>query len=173
MSPEMLSITKLEAASRQLEAAIRLHFEDRDPVAIHTLAAAAVQVSVDLTKARKLPALGKFDSMVKPEHKGMVRKTLAEPENFFKHADNDPDATLAFNPEVPEFFMFACITDLQALGLAPTPAMLIFTAWFHLKHPDLLLETEETRPIRAMFAAKRSAGLSPDDRAVFLSLLPS
>ena len=42
-------VTKLQAAERQLWVAIRLFFEGRDAIAVHTLAAAAHSVPVDLT----------------------------------------------------------------------------------------------------------------------------
>jgi hypothetical protein len=43
-APTELHISKLDAAKRQLEVAIRLYFAWGDPVAIHTLAAAAINL---------------------------------------------------------------------------------------------------------------------------------
>jgi hypothetical protein len=40
-----LKISKLDAAKRQLEVAIRLYFYFGDPVAIHTLTAAAYNIT--------------------------------------------------------------------------------------------------------------------------------
>lgn len=45
-------ITKIAAAQRQLDAAIRIFFQREDELAIHTLVAAAFQVLRDITKAR-------------------------------------------------------------------------------------------------------------------------
>ena len=47
-----LTVTKLDAAKRQLETAIRLWFHDAHPVSIDTLAAAALQVLVDINTKR-------------------------------------------------------------------------------------------------------------------------
>jgi len=40
-----LKISKLDAAKRQLETAIRLYFNEADPVSVHTLAGAAHTIS--------------------------------------------------------------------------------------------------------------------------------
>ena len=45
---EKSEITKVEAARRQLDCAIRLFFEDEDSLPIHTLAWAAFEVLFDL-----------------------------------------------------------------------------------------------------------------------------
>ncbi len=47
-----LQISKMAAAQRQLDAAIRMFFDREDELAIHTVAAAAFQVLRDLTKKR-------------------------------------------------------------------------------------------------------------------------
>ena len=49
-----LIITKLEAARRQLESAIFLYFEEKDPVSIHTLTAAAYNILRDISAKRNL-----------------------------------------------------------------------------------------------------------------------
>ena len=48
------TVTKLEAASRQLDTAIRLFFSGGDAVSIHTLAAAAFNVFADIAEHRKV-----------------------------------------------------------------------------------------------------------------------
>ena len=44
-----LKVSKLDAAKRQLETAIRLYFSNGDPVSIHTLVAAAYAILHDVT----------------------------------------------------------------------------------------------------------------------------
>jgi len=46
------SASKLDAATRQLHMAIRLYFQDADPLAIHTLAGAAHGILADLARHR-------------------------------------------------------------------------------------------------------------------------
>lgn len=49
---DFVVVSKLEAAERQLDAAIRLFFAREDAVSVHTLAAAAYQVIIDICKQR-------------------------------------------------------------------------------------------------------------------------
>lgn len=56
--PGRLFINKLSAAERQLAAAIRMYFMEEDPLAIHTVASAALNLYADLMRMRgKEPAL--------------------------------------------------------------------------------------------------------------------
>lgn len=45
-------LTKLEAARRQINAVIRMYFNDEDPVAIHALIAGGTQIISDLGKKK-------------------------------------------------------------------------------------------------------------------------
>ena len=47
-----LEITKPTAAQRQIDAAIRLLFSDEDALAVHTVAAAAHRIALDLAENR-------------------------------------------------------------------------------------------------------------------------
>lgn len=47
-----IRVTKLEAAQRELEAAIRMYARDEDPVAIHVLVGAAYDIVCDLFEER-------------------------------------------------------------------------------------------------------------------------
>ena len=52
---QKLRLTKLDAARRQLETAVRLYFHEGDPVSTHTLAAAAYNVLRALNKRQGGP----------------------------------------------------------------------------------------------------------------------
>jgi hypothetical protein len=85
------SITKIEAARRQLETAISLYFDNGDSLAIHSLAYASFKLLLDIC-----PSFDK--SNVAQE----INKTVASlgwknfnaTPNFLKHADRDPLETL-------------------------------------------------------------------------------
>ena len=66
-----LTISKLDAAKRQLETYIRLYFHSGDPVAMHTLTAAAFGIIRDLNEKRSgTPTLrDRVFENVKPEQK--------------------------------------------------------------------------------------------------------
>ena len=142
-----LTISKLDAAKRQLEAFIRLYFHAGDPVAMHTLTAAAFGILKDLNEKRGGdPTL--FDSVfehVKPEHRDRLRKKLLEAQNFFKHADRDHDATLEFNPDSTEFIALdACKKYSELTGEIP-PLFQIFNGWMMLTHQEIFELPDEHR----------------------------
>src|SRR5438045_2665233 len=92
-TPEPIRISKLDAARRQLQTAISLWFNDGDPVAIHTLAAAAYEIihAVSATRDPNRRDL-LFDSLVvKDEYRREANAWFRGPANFFKHADRDPN----------------------------------------------------------------------------------
>ena len=51
---EFQTVSKLDAATRQLHMAIRLYFQDADPLGVHTLAGAAHGILEDLSQKRGL-----------------------------------------------------------------------------------------------------------------------
>ena len=76
--PKSISVTKLDAVRRQIEAAVALWFEDGDPVAIHTLTAAAHRVCHDLlTKAGDTTMV--FNMAMLSEEDGRKSGRLAGP----------------------------------------------------------------------------------------------
>jgi|SRR6267378_1402366 hypothetical protein len=95
-----VKISKLDAARRQLVTAIRLYFANADSVSTHTLAAAAFEILGDLDAHG--PNTGTLfdhaERYIKPEYVDVFYKKLRKPQNFFKHADNDPEDILEFYP---------------------------------------------------------------------------
>jgi hypothetical protein len=145
---KLLTVSKLDAAKRQLETVIRLYFSDGDPVAIHTLTAAAYNVIRDVTAKRGAePMLIKdqLHNYVKPESKQSVIRKINEAENFFKHADRDHETTLDFNPEASEFLLVEACGQYQKLTGELPPLILIYRTWFMANHPDFFNFPEESR----------------------------
>lgn len=163
-----ISLNKVEVAERQLRTAIRLFFSDGDPVPIHTLVAAAGQVTADLIEKKTGHSIIRSGSFIREEKRREVFKTIYAPENFFKHAERDTDGVIEFNPDATEFFLFAALAELQALtGQLPKEGP-VFQMWFLLKHDDVLLENEATRPIREALGAVRKNGMAKADFLPFL-----
>jgi hypothetical protein len=168
MDQTKIKISKLEAVRRQLETAIRIYFVNGDPVSIHTLAAASLQILSDLDRrgGGEGTLLDLVLSGIKPEYVKEVRKLLAEAENFFKHADRDPDRVLEFAISMPEFFLWACACKYPELVSETPPLMLVFRVWFIIHHPDIL-----KREIRAQVdRLNLSADFTSADRGKFLAL---
>lgn len=138
MNQTKLKITKLDAAKRQLEVCILLYFNKRDVVSIHTLAAAAHEILHDLYKNA-----GKQGLMLKNEIPEIYIKQdsikdyyekLRAAENFFKHADRDPEYIFSFNPEPTEIFIWESCIMYSELSKESCNLFQIFHAWYSLNH---------------------------------------
>jgi hypothetical protein len=130
-----MKITKAEAATRQLNTAIRLFFASGDSVAIHTLAAAAGTVFADLVETQK-PGISwqqsniRIDSQLK-EHDYF--DLLRESQDFFKHADRDPDDAHDFDEKKNDDLISVAILDCGELQ--PTSIeMQVFQIWYFAAH---------------------------------------
>jgi hypothetical protein len=171
MLPE-LTISKLDAARRQLETAARLYFTGGDPVSVHTLTAAAYNILKDLNAARGgKPMIVKETllAFVKPEHEQFVRGKINEAENFLKHADRDPAATLTFRPLQTEFLLLDASWKYHELAGEQVAILSVFIFWFVMNNSNEFKLPENLEAIRAM--AKRD--YAPQDRYKFMcEMLP-
>ncbi|MDB6061973.1 MAG: hypothetical protein JWM78_2076 [Verrucomicrobiaceae bacterium] len=127
---EHLSISKLDAAQRQLNVAIRMLFSEADPVATHTLVGAASLLFSDLieirnperswdTKARE------SNSLKKSEYFQVMRRD----QNFLKHAREDHEAVLEFNPEETESLAFWAVMNASELAPLSVEAY-VYQLWY-------------------------------------------
>lgn len=107
-----VKVSKLEVARDQLDAAIEVFFSSDNAVAVHTLTAAAYNVLRDIAKrdGSDFPFIKTgFIATLKESEKNKVIAFLNAPENFFKHADRDPDGILEFDPQLTELMLIdAC-----------------------------------------------------------------
>lgn len=133
-------VAKLEAGKRQLRTAIRLWFDDEDPVSIHTLVSAAYEIIHSLARRRGAADL-LFDSyLVKDEYRKYWVNSVKRAAIFFKHADRDPEGILEFFPLSNEiFFMFSC-SALSKMGdiLGKEEMAILYHLMF--SRPDYLRE---------------------------------
>jgi hypothetical protein len=134
------TVSKLDAAKRQLDCAIRLWFLDGDPVSIHTLVGAAYQIIHDINKKKG----GKdilFDAdVIKDEHRKEVRDWMRKDFMFFKHADNDMDGVTEFVPLASLMFMMVAIQNLRTLGERQTDHQLAFSIYMAITKPQWINE---------------------------------
>ena len=139
-----LRLGKLAVAQRQLDTAIELYFADGDPVPIHALAAAAYEVIHHVLKSRSpknlMPDLLFNTLVIKDEHLGAWEKLVKKPQNFFKHADRDPEGTIEFSPADTEIFIFFAIIGLSHLDVLRNATERAFVQWSALNHPERLTE---------------------------------
>jgi hypothetical protein len=137
------TVSKLEAAKRQLDLAILLYFQDADQLSVHTLAGAAHGLLYNLLVARK-----GGESNVRPKERAVnpfLAEMIINAINFLKHADRDPDKVLTFNSDWTDFLVFDAIHMHAKLDLPDLPTAfqnksnLIFLLWLSLKYPNVPL----------------------------------
>lgn len=144
-------VTKLDAARRQLEAAALLYFNDLDIVSVHTLAAAAYGIveGVAQKKGRSTILQRDLFNYLSEDLVKEVRKAMRSPQNFFKHADRDPDQEIEFEPQFTEMLMLdAMATYGQLTGEKPI-LFVGFANWFGMQNPELFKTVPETRQMLA------------------------
>lgn len=140
MQTKTIKLSKLDAARRQLDSAIRLWFSCDDPVTIHTLVCAAYQIIQDMNnhnKEEKLVTLVEIiNAIVKPESRQQYLRAMRKPMTFFKHAERDPRDILTFDSRLSETFMVVAINGLISLGEQISDVQRAFCAWNDLHHPE-------------------------------------
>jgi len=133
------AISKVDAARRNLAAAIRLFFEHGDPIAIHTLGAAAQSIIRDIAKSRGLEHTSILHDHpdIPPEARKQWIDILNAPRNFFKHADRDPDATLEFDPAANETLLLDAVLILSEIDKRHLSEASVYIGWFTTANPAL------------------------------------
>ena len=159
MKSPAIRVTKISAAEGQLKEAIRFFFQERDPVAIHTLIGAAYQILYDLGRKQGIESLLRDSKWIREERKEEWNQILNSARNFFKHADRDPKKELEFRPEINAFFLFDAILLCESVSKKKTNEGRIFVSWFTLKYPDLFINNAQIRHARQLLAT----GFDPND----------
>jgi hypothetical protein len=133
-------ISKLDAATRQLDLAIRLFFDDADPIGVHTLAGAAHGILCGL-RAHGGRHHGPRVRLTPKEraNRRLVERNVAEAKNFLKHADRDPSKILYFHPNWKDFLLYDAIAMHIRLSGNITTSSIFFLVWVSAKYPELML----------------------------------
>jgi hypothetical protein len=134
-----IKISKLEAARRQLVTAIRLYFNNGDIVSMHTLAAAAFKITQNISDSSAEPSdsvTAWVDKLVRPDYKKEFWRKLHETANFFKHAEQDPEAIHEFYPEQTENILFFAVYQYRGLTGEWFPEIRLFSTWYMMQHPQ-------------------------------------
>jgi hypothetical protein len=153
-------ITKLDAAERQIVAAVQLLFSGGDPVAVYALAAAARELTTTLCEKRGLPSL--IDAM-HDEHPHMERAEIIQwatkHANFFRGVDRDADGGLeGFEDTYADDILFIAVFDFGRLrGSKPVEAD-AYELWFFAMRGLLeVLNLEEIEELNGITTASRAA----------------
>jgi len=148
-----IKISKLDAAKRQLETAILLYFNSADPVSIHTLTGAAHGILSDLIEDKGGSSLIKLSvkTLIKKEYQKEVGGKITLARNHFKHANQNPDFVLDFNPEGNDIFLHDACTMYQALTSERIPYLDIFIFWYVLHNQKFFNLSSEDKTLYKEF----------------------
>lgn len=135
-----MTVSKLDAASAQVDTSIKLWFSDQDPISAHTLACSAYQIVHDINRQVGWEDLLYDSLVVKDEYRRMWVNTIKGPYNFFKHADKDMSETIQFDPDATEIFIMFTCKGLSLLKVKPSDDRTIFLTYTTLTKPDRLSE---------------------------------
>jgi hypothetical protein len=143
-------VTKQAAAQRQIDTAIRILFSGEDPLAVHTLAAAAHNIFADLDNKGSKKSDTRYKRTSEEVQKQLMEKVVGDwtqdvkklvqrpnrgSANFLKHADKDPDKALdQATLRTDDLLLEACVMYLE-LGFKLTPEMKAFARWHLAVHP--------------------------------------
>ncbi|WP_211465676.1 hypothetical protein [Collimonas silvisoli] len=137
----MTTISKIEAAERNLKEAIRLFFEGRDAVAIHTLASAAQSVLRDIAQHRGLEhtSILHDNPLIATDSATKKRwiKAINAPRNFFKHADKDPTSNFDFNDSENVHVLLDAVLISGVVSPFPLHEANVFLGWFTTENPRM------------------------------------
>lgn len=146
-------LTKLEAARREINAAIRLYFDNGDPIAVHALVAGGAQIISDLGRKKGL-RLGIESGIkhIRPERQKEFREMMREPQNHIKHADRegDEDKILEYRPATIEFYLYLGASGYQEYTGTDTPETRVFKWWFVACNPELLNDPDMRAQLDSM-----------------------
>ncbi|HEX3936231.1 MAG TPA: hypothetical protein VHX43_01905 [Xanthobacteraceae bacterium] len=137
-----LTISKVDAAHRQLRTAITLWFAESDPVSTHTLVFAAYEVLHTVSKKRTPSRRDLlFDSdRIKDEYRSEFNKIIKKPAYFFKHADREPEGIINFDPNINvPFILFATIARYYC-NIQESQEESTFLWWLRINRPQLNTE---------------------------------
>lgn len=166
---EEIIIDKLEVVRRQIKEAVRLFFEERDRIVIHTIIASAHQILFDLGKqSHGKSAIKNTEELRNPEIQKYLR-TINYPYNFLKHADRDPGGRINIGPLdrlTSDFIMDAIVMLQQIAGDIPTEAK-VYWFWFVSKYPQEF----DNLPKDSVITKMQSEGLSEWDFQTFYQFL--
>lgn len=132
-------ITKLDAANRQLCAAIHLFFADGDAVAVHTLACAAREIYEKNCLKTGRTRMFDFVRSGNPEHAERdLWNVLNAARNFFKHEGSSLSESIEFEDSMNDFALLTACTDCATLcSPHQPPEVQAYSLWYlAVEFPD-------------------------------------
>jgi hypothetical protein len=134
----MQQLSKTDIARRQLVTAIRLFFDDSDPVSIYTLAANAWEVIDVLCSNSDTDSISNQSRSHIPIDEDLKRDYINSPyRNFFKHADRDVGATLdGFDDQKCDSIIYLAAEDYMRFKKVSPLEFQAFQLWYLALFPE-------------------------------------
>jgi len=137
-----IRINKIDAAKRQINAAIRMTFQGEDPVAIHSVIAAGHRIIRDICQKRgDVESFLRFTDWIAEGHEKQFWAAMNASANFIKHADTDADAIHEFDEEMADFMIVFASKWYGDLGYSRSREMNTFATWWAIQHPQGITPT--------------------------------
>ncbi|MGE0764577.1 MAG: hypothetical protein AB7N80_14975 [Bdellovibrionales bacterium] len=134
-------LSKLEIAAIHINSAIKMLFDNMNPVSVHTVVSSGYQIIRDLAQKAQTEEYLMITNHIKDGHLGEFWSHINKAWRFFKHANKDPEATFEGIDElVNDFAIFMSIRLYKSLGQTPTREMNAFIAWFICMRSELMYE---------------------------------
>jgi hypothetical protein len=133
--------SKIAAARRQLDAAIRMFFVPEDSLAVQAVTSAAERILRDLAEHSAKSSIHEIVELY--VRKGMEKQFWAcfnESGSALKEANTEPGVIFEFDELSNGMGIFSCCLYYQRLGLPLTPDMRGFIWWYSLMNPELFVE---------------------------------
>jgi hypothetical protein len=150
-SEEYFVVDKLEAAKRQLLTAIYLYKHDMDTVSTYTLTMAAYNILRSLNDGRAALMKDYITDHIKPGMEKTARDLMNRNENFFKHADKDPDAVLKVHTKLPVVFLWEACEAYRKLANENPAEMVAYNIWFKIQN-SRVFKLNNTEKLRSDFS---------------------
>lgn len=159
-------VDKITAARRQLKTAIQMFFEQKDPIAIHSLCWASYQILIDLCAHAGIEREIEDSQILKDMGKlNEVVAAMRKPHTFFKHSDRNPNSTVKFFPDATHLTLLMAYQYFYKLTQETLIEGQTLQMWFFLKYPDRVpIEWKQN-------LHKLSQSVSSNDFDVFLDLI--
>lgn len=155
---ELIALTKLDAARRQLKVAVHMLFDGGDPIAIHTLVGAASGIVSDLTeKAFPEKSWDRYAQEANQISASSYFFEIRKPQNFLKHANSDDAVTFDFNASDTDHLMFWTVMNLCNFGFLNIEEAVLQLWYLACYAPKLELDIEPYERARVLFGDLRGA----------------
>ncbi len=159
------TVSKLDAARRQLRVAIRMYFEGADALAIHSLTNAAHELLRDLLKPTAAGGSSKDLQNIPLDLRRDWSALLGRLRKFLDHPDRGVGENILFDARITEILLYdACKLYRQVAGRMLLEGR-VFVAWFLVRYPDSPERHDGRDPVNAL----RADG--PAERGEFLAFL--